>query len=198
MLWSLVNAPDTLTAINAAINRGSIDPQGPQERYEFSLLLHQACTDAISPPMLVQLVVPEGFCGSAPVLAVDWVVAPNAASTSIPPTRPMWAPPDGVKALTERATVGYSCDCTTVVQKGAQTLCLLRAEMTLPKMLRDHLAAQAMRKAILSQPGRVKEDHPAKVLKRALQSVNVKPRGKRRGKPCATQTEPNRSPGLAQ
>lgn len=54
-----------------------------------------------------------------------WRVAPNAASTSTPPTRPMWNS-TGTKTVAERATVGAECDCTAPISKNGQTLCPLK------------------------------------------------------------------------
>lgn len=54
-----------------------------------------------------------------------WKVQQNPASTTTPPSRPMFAASDPSKTVSERATVGSLCDCSTKVAKGTQTLCPL-------------------------------------------------------------------------
>lgn len=56
-----------------------------------------------------------------------WRVAPNPASTTTPPTRPMFSAADPSKQVAERATVGATCNCSAPVVKGTQTLCPLAA-----------------------------------------------------------------------
>lgn len=54
-----------------------------------------------------------------------WSVAPNASSTTTPPTRPMFDAA-GAKQVKTRAVVGDRCDCSSLkVEKGRQTLCPL-------------------------------------------------------------------------
>lgn len=60
-----------------------------------------------------------------------WRVAVNPASTSIPPTRPMWDA-TGTKSVSERAYVGDICNCTTPIIRNSQTLCPLRPFGDLP------------------------------------------------------------------
>jgi hypothetical protein len=128
LVIDVLNSSDPLAAINAAITGAAITPANPQELYEFKTLMYIACTDAITPPAIVDILPPPaGFCGAAPVPpSVVWVVAPNASSTTIPPTRPMWGA-TGAKAVTQRATVGATCNCAAPVLKGTQTLCQLVA-----------------------------------------------------------------------
>lgn len=54
-----------------------------------------------------------------------WKVAPNPSSTTTPPTRPMFSAADPAKQVSERATVGATCNCAKPVPKGTQTLCPL-------------------------------------------------------------------------
>lgn len=123
MVWSAMSAPDRLSAINSAITLGTIKPQTPEEIYQFRVLWREACLDAYTPPYLVDIAPGAGpFCGPPiplPVVAAVWLVAPNGISS----TRPMWAPPDGLKSVTERATVGAACnESATPVIKNTQTL----------------------------------------------------------------------------
>lgn len=60
-----------------------------------------------------------------------WRVAPNPASTTTPPTRPMWDP-TGAKQVSERAYVGDLCNCQAPVLKSSQVLCPLRKLGDLP------------------------------------------------------------------
>lgn len=61
-----------------------------------------------------------------------WKVAPNPASTTVPPTRPMFSAADPSKQVAERATVGATCNCRAPVAKGTQTLCPLAATTVAP------------------------------------------------------------------
>jgi hypothetical protein len=123
--WAALTSGDPLTIINAAVNTATILPANAQEKYERDTLLYEACQDAYAKPYLVDIIPPSATpCGPAPVVPSPvWLVAPNG----IYPTRPMWAPPDGVKAVSERAIVGLSCDCSAPVQKGTQALCRVKS-----------------------------------------------------------------------
>lgn len=67
----------------------------------------------------------ERKAGTMPKIPV-WVVAPNPASSTVPPTRPMFLAADPGKTVKERATVGAVCACAAQVIKGTQTLCPLK------------------------------------------------------------------------
>jgi hypothetical protein len=124
MAWAVLQAPDRLAALNSAIVLGTIKPQTPMEMYQFRVLWREACLDAYTPPYIVDITPGPGpFCGPPiPLPAAVWVVAPNAQSTTTPPTRPMYDP-TGIKTVTERATVGAVCnEAATPVLKGTQTL----------------------------------------------------------------------------
>lgn len=60
-----------------------------------------------------------------------WRVAVNPASTSVPPTRPMWDA-TGTKSVNERAYVGDICNCKIPIFRNSQTLCPLRQLGDLP------------------------------------------------------------------
>lgn len=127
VLWSMAAAPSPLDAMNAALKAGEIPPSGPQEAYEMKLLRYQACQDAATPPYIVDVApLPADYCGQPPApMVLTWMVAPNAASITDPPTRPMWDA-TGAKAVTERAVVGVTCNCAAPVPKGAQVLCRIQ------------------------------------------------------------------------
>jgi hypothetical protein len=136
MAWAVFSAPDPLAALNSAITLGTIKPQTPQELYEFRLLWRDACIDAYSPPYVIEITPrasAEVSCGpvpTPPVVAAVWLVAPNSASTTVPPTRPMYEP-TGAKTVGERATVGAVCnEAATPVLKGTQTLLPIKGGST--------------------------------------------------------------------
>lgn len=66
----------------------------------------------------------ERKAGTMPPLKF-WRVAPNPASTTTPPSRPMFDA-TGAKSVGERAIVGSLCNCSAPIVKGTQTLCPLR------------------------------------------------------------------------
>jgi hypothetical protein len=118
----IASAFDRLAAFNAAAEAARVAPVTPRQVYEYAELRWLACMDA----KLSGVRMNEAICGKEPVEPpAVWLVAPNIASTTTPPSRPMWSP-DGTKAMTTRAVVGAECACpATPLVKNTQTLCPL-------------------------------------------------------------------------
>ena len=124
-LWAILNAPDPLVAINDALTGAHVIPTDPHEKYEFRVLLRDACLDAYSPPYIVDITPGPGpFCGAAPIPpgppTVTWITQPGGNSLYTVINGALAA-----KIAGRTAAPGVACDCTTPIVRGTLTYCPL-------------------------------------------------------------------------